>query len=54
MQRFGGEKIKSFMGWTGIDETAPIENRLITKSIQNAQVKGRRLSLRYQEAPVRL
>ena len=38
-QRFGGEKIKSFMGWTGIDETAPIENRLITKSIQNAQVK---------------
>ena len=39
MQRFGGEKIKSFMGWTGIDETAPIENRLITKSIQNAQVK---------------
>ena len=39
MQRFGGEKIKSFMGWTGIDETAPIENKLITKSIQNAQVK---------------
>jgi len=39
MQRFGGERIKSFMGWTGIDETAPIENKLITKSIQNAQVK---------------
>ena len=39
MQRFGGERIKSFMGWTGIDENAPIENKLITKSIGNAQVK---------------
>ena len=39
MQRFGGERIKSLMGWTGIDEDAPIENKLITKSIGNAQVK---------------
>ena len=39
MQRFGGERIKSFMGWTGLDEDAPIENKLITKSIGNAQVK---------------
>ena len=39
MQRFGGERIKSFMGWTGMDAETPIENRLITKSISNAQVK---------------
>ena len=39
MQRFGGERIKSFMGWTGLDEDAPIENKLISKSIGNAQVK---------------
>ena len=39
MRRFGGERIKSVMGWTGIDEDTPIENRLITKSIENAQVK---------------
>ena len=39
MQRFGGERIKSIIGWTGIEEDAPIENKLITKSIGNAQVK---------------
>ena len=39
MQRFGGERIKSFMGWTGLAEDSPIENKLITKSISNAQVK---------------
>ena len=39
MQRFGGERIKSFMGWTGLDKDSPIENKLITKSIGNAQVK---------------
>jgi preprotein translocase subunit SecA len=39
MQRFGGERIKSFMGWTGIEEDVPIENKLITRSIGSAQVK---------------
>ena len=39
MRRFGGERIKSVMSWTGIDEDTPIENRLITKSIGAAQVK---------------
>ena len=39
MQRFGGERIKSFMGWTGLEEDVPIENKLITKSIGGAQVK---------------
>ena len=39
MQRFGGDRIKSVMGWTGIDDETPIENKLITKSITGAQVK---------------
>ncbi len=39
MRRFGGDRIKSMMGWTGISEDTPIENRLITKSISGAQVK---------------
>ena len=39
MRRFGGDRIKTVMGWTGIDEDTPIENRLITKSISGAQVK---------------
>ncbi|CAI8002337.1 Protein translocase subunit SecA [Geodia barretti] len=39
MQRFGGDRIKSVMGWTGMDEETPIENKLITKSISGAQVK---------------
>ncbi len=39
MRRFGGERIKTVMGWTGLDEDVPIENSLITKSIHGAQVK---------------
>jgi len=39
MQRFGGERIKTFMGWTGLEENVPIENKLITRSIGSAQVK---------------
>jgi preprotein translocase subunit SecA len=39
MQRFGGERIKTVMSWTGLDEDVPIENRLVTKSIGGAQVK---------------
>lgn len=39
MARFGGERIKTVMSWTGLDEDVPIENRLVTKSIGSAQVK---------------
>jgi len=39
MRRFGGERIKTVMGWTGMDEDTPIENALITKSISGAQIK---------------
>ena len=39
MQRFGGEKIKSVMSWSGLEEDVPIENKLVTKSISSSQVK---------------
>ena len=39
MRRFGGDRIKAIMGWAGLDENAPIENRMVSKSIEGAQVK---------------
>ena len=39
MRRFGGERIRTVMEWAGMDEDTPIENRMINKSIENAQVK---------------
>ena len=39
MQRFGGDRIKSVMSWSGMDADTPIENNLIAKSISGAQVK---------------
>ena len=39
LQRFGGDRIKSVMSWSGMDADIPIENKLIAKSISGAQVK---------------
>ena len=39
LQRFGGERIKSIMGMVGMDDETPIENRIVTKSLEGAQVK---------------
>ena len=39
MQRFGGDRVKSVMNWTGVNDDEPLENKLITKSISGAQVK---------------
>jgi len=39
MRRFGGDRIRTVMEWAGLDEDAPIENRMISKSIEGAQVK---------------
>ena len=39
MRVFGGDSIKSMMGRLGIKEDEPIENRMITKSLENAQEK---------------
>ena len=39
VRQFGGDRIKSFMSWAGLDENTPIENKLVNKSIENAQVR---------------
>ena len=39
MQRFGGDRIKNVMNWSGLNDDEPMENKLITKSITSAQVK---------------
>lgn len=39
MRIFGSDRIKSMMGRFGIPENQPIENRLISKTLENAQAK---------------
>ncbi len=39
VHRFGGDRIKGFMDWAGFDENTPIEHSMVSKSIENAQVK---------------
>ncbi|HEY33023.1 MAG TPA: preprotein translocase subunit SecA [Dehalococcoidia bacterium] len=39
MKRFGGDRIKGIMEWAGMDEDTPIENRLVNRSIEGAQVR---------------
>lgn len=39
MRVFGGDSIKGMMGKLGIPEDEPIQNRMITKSLENAQQK---------------
>ena len=39
MVRFGGEQIKKLMNLVGFDEDTPIEHSLVSKAIQNTQVK---------------
>jgi len=38
-RRFGGDRIKGFMEWAGFDENTPIEHPMVSKAIENAQVK---------------
>jgi len=39
MRRFGGDRIKGFMEWAGLDEDTPIENKLVNRSIESTQVR---------------
>ncbi|MFC1918490.1 preprotein translocase subunit SecA [Chloroflexota bacterium] len=39
VRRFGGDRIKGFMEWAGLDENTPIENKLVNKSIEGAQIR---------------
>jgi preprotein translocase subunit SecA len=39
VRRFGGDRIKGFMEWAGMDEDTPIESSLVNRSIEGAQVR---------------
>jgi len=39
VRRFGGDRIKGVMEWAGMDENTPIENKLVNRSIEGAQVR---------------
>ncbi len=48
MRLFGGDRVQGLMGSLGIDEDTPIENRMITSTIESAQKKleGRNFEIR--------
>lgn len=48
MRRFGGDRIKSVMGFLGMDEDTPIENKMITNAITDVQkrVEGYHFDIR--------
>ncbi len=39
MRRFGGDRIKAIMEWAGMEDDQPIENRMVSKAIESAQMK---------------
>jgi preprotein translocase subunit SecA len=39
MKRFGGDRIKGFMDWAQMEEDQPLEHSLLSKSIEQAQVR---------------
>ncbi|MFV0414110.1 MAG: preprotein translocase subunit SecA [Oscillospiraceae bacterium] len=48
MRLFGGDRVMSMMDTLGVDEDTPIENRIITNSIESAQrkIEGRNFEMR--------
>jgi len=48
VRRFGGDRIKGFMNWVGMDEDTPIENALVSKTIADVQkrVEGYHFDMR--------
>jgi preprotein translocase subunit SecA len=48
MRRFGGDRLKTVMGWIGMDEDTPIENKMITGMITDVQkrVEGYHFDIR--------
>ena len=39
VRRFGGDRIKTIMGWAGMGEDTPLENKWVNRAIEAAQVK---------------
>ena len=48
MRLFGGDRVQNLMGTLGLDEDTPIENRMVTSTIESAQKKleGRNFDIR--------
>ena len=48
VHRFGGDRIKGFMEWAGMDEDTPLENRLVNKAIDDSakRVEGYHFDMR--------
>jgi len=48
VRRFGGDRIKGFMDWVGMEEDVPIENAVVNKSIADVQkrVEGYHFDMR--------
>jgi preprotein translocase subunit SecA len=48
VRRFGGDRIKTFMEWSGMDEDTPIENALVNRTIADVQkrVEGYHFDIR--------
>jgi preprotein translocase subunit SecA len=48
VRRFGGDRIKGFMEWVGMDEDTPIENKLVNRTIADVQrrVEGYHFDMR--------
>ena len=39
VRNFGGDRVKAVMDWAGLDEETPIEHSMVSKAIENAQIK---------------
>jgi preprotein translocase subunit SecA len=39
MRRFNGEQVKKFMSWANLPEDEPLEHNLVTRSIEQAQIR---------------
>jgi preprotein translocase subunit SecA len=39
MRRFGGDRVKGFMDWAQMDEDEPLEHNLLSKTIEQSQVR---------------
>ncbi len=48
MRIFGGDRIKQIIGWTGLEEGEPIEHKMLSRAIENAQIRveGRNFDIR--------
>jgi preprotein translocase subunit SecA len=48
MRRFGGDRMKTVLGWVGLNEDTPIENKMITNMITDVQkrVEGYHFDIR--------